>query len=250
MAVPEEIKAYIATNYGSGGVITEETGDNLGLGCMTNTLPTPLPDGYTKNDVCSEEALMWAYDNVGWSQPGAPPSDIATIFINSNPTGAKIYIDGEYKSDLTPANKEYEVAPGSHTLKLVLTGYNDWEETINLGANDKYNETITLLPLEAIWQVEFVEGVLSGMIIVPECVIPPSVMLGRQETFKIKVKNTGIDAQFTVTLEFSGPGFYSVDSEWYSVTSGSSKLIPIYFTAPKSAPLGTYTITAMLFAAE
>ncbi len=71
--VPEEIKEYIVKNYGDGKCITKDTGDKLGLACLTDNLAKPLPSGYTKDDICSEEVLKWTYDNVGWCIETTPP---------------------------------------------------------------------------------------------------------------------------------------------------------------------------------
>jgi len=72
-------------------------------------------------------------------------TNTANIWISSIPVRAKIYIDGVYKHDLTPArSKGYDVTPGRHTIKLTLAGYQDYTETVNLSAGQKYSKTVTL----------------------------------------------------------------------------------------------------------
>lgn len=47
-----------------------------------------------------------------------------SISVNSNPQGARVYIDNIYKGD-TPLNIR-DIATGRHTVKIALTGYQDW----------------------------------------------------------------------------------------------------------------------------
>jgi len=246
--VPQEVREYIATNYGSGGCIVDTTGDALGLACMTDTLVTPLPAGYTKDALCSEEILTWAYSSVGWCTEAPQPTEEAYIFVNSTPPGARIHIDDVYMGDLTPSNSDHVVVPGYHTVKLTLSNHEDWEEGGSIGINGRWDVEASLVPLEPVWQVEFVAPQVSGEIVVAECTIPPTVMLGREERFGIRVKNTGSDARFMIDLAFTGPASYMASSEWLDVTAGSSRTISVYFTAPATASLGTYTVTASLYA--
>lgn len=68
--IPLELKIWATENYGDGNCITVETGDAIGIACMTDSL-APLPSGYTKDDICNEDFLTWCYENVGWCIPEA-----------------------------------------------------------------------------------------------------------------------------------------------------------------------------------
>lgn len=52
-----------------------------------------------------------------------------SLQVNSTPTGATIYLDGFSTGKVTNALLE-DVNPGSHTVKLVKSGYIDWDTTV------------------------------------------------------------------------------------------------------------------------
>jgi len=81
--------------------------------------------------------------------PTITDPDKANIWISSNPTGARIYIDGVDKHDLTPArSKGYEVDPGSHTIRLTKKGYQDHTETITLTKGQRWRKTVNLTKIQ------------------------------------------------------------------------------------------------------
>ncbi len=51
-----------------------------------------------------------------------------SLTINSNPSGAKVFLDKQYKGD-TPLNLK-DVPVGQYSIKLVLAGYEEWNSTI------------------------------------------------------------------------------------------------------------------------
>jgi diacylglycerol kinase family enzyme len=60
------------------------------------------------------------------------PSDqsaVCKLSVNSNPDGAEIEIDGEFRGD-TPST--LEIAPGEHAIKVRKTGYKAWEKKLKL----------------------------------------------------------------------------------------------------------------------
>ncbi len=65
------------------------------------------------------------------------------ISFSSNPSGAKIYINNQYKGT-TP--KSLTLEEGNYTAKLSMNGYEDYTETINLDRNISRN--ITLNPIQ------------------------------------------------------------------------------------------------------
>ena len=72
-----------------------------------------------------------------------PTPDTGSIDVASNPPGANTYLDGVFK-DVTPL-LIVNVTPGQHTLKMNLTGYEPWEETVNVTAGETtfINETLS-----------------------------------------------------------------------------------------------------------
>ncbi len=66
------------------------------------------------------------------------------VSITSSPEGASIYLDGEYKSQ-TPGTL-IGISPGSHTIRLEKSGYDDYTETAHVSAGA---ETIISATLSA-----------------------------------------------------------------------------------------------------
>jgi len=63
------------------------------------------------------------------------------LILNSNPSGAKVYINDEYKGD-TPL--ELELQPKTYSLKLKKEGYKDYSKSINIERNKTIELSIEL----------------------------------------------------------------------------------------------------------
>lgn len=72
---------------------------------------------------------------------GSVISKNGKLSISSNPSGAKVYIDNEYKG-ITPL--EIELMPKSYELKLTKDGYKDYSKSINIEANKTVELSIVL----------------------------------------------------------------------------------------------------------
>ena len=158
MAVADKIKRYLAEVCGDGSV-TEAGCDKVGLACMTGgALPSPLPSGVVRADLCNAELYDWCYANMGYTPPGAPPTgDTATFYFCSLPGGATITVDGAavpWTAPLCPSYKPYTVtAPASHTIRYTLAGYKDKELSVG---------TLTGGVLQVPGILEAVAGVNNG----------------------------------------------------------------------------------------
>ena len=62
------------------------------------------------------------------------PTPIGYVYVRSDPSGADIYLDGVYNS-ITPTTVS-DVSPGSHTIKLTKSGYEDYTTTVYVSAGD------------------------------------------------------------------------------------------------------------------
>ncbi len=69
-----------------------------------------------------------------------------SISVTSTPSGASISLDGVPIRGITPYTIP-NVDPGYHTLKLTLTGYQDWEETVSVTAGKTVKIGATLTPI-------------------------------------------------------------------------------------------------------
>lgn len=69
------------------------------------------------------------------------------ISISSSPSGASIYLDNIYQGETPKALKNIE--HGSHNITLILAGYANWSQTINVdaGKTTSISQTLTPIPL-------------------------------------------------------------------------------------------------------
>jgi hypothetical protein len=68
-----------------------------------------------------------------------------SITVVSSPSGAYVYIDGNYRG-LTPVTLT-DVAPGSHSIELDLSGYSDWKSTVRVNNGQSLTVSATLSPV-------------------------------------------------------------------------------------------------------
>jgi hypothetical protein len=58
-----------------------------------------------------------------------------SINVSSDPTGAEIYLDGSSTGETTNTMLT-KISEGSHTIKLILSGYEDTEKTVEVAVDD------------------------------------------------------------------------------------------------------------------
>jgi formylglycine-generating enzyme required for sulfatase activity len=94
-----------------------------------------------------------------------PVPGLGNINVQSTPEGALIYLDG---SDTTyrTTHTFTEISPGSHTIRLVLSGFDDWSCSIQVESNRTANVNATLTSeyyaMELIEEGLFMMGSDSG----------------------------------------------------------------------------------------
>lgn len=67
-------------------------------------------------------------------QAVSPPQQVGTLFIESVPGGAAVYVDGQYKG-ITPTTGYLRIdnlLPGDRALRVSKTGYKDWTGTVTI----------------------------------------------------------------------------------------------------------------------
>jgi len=84
--------------------------------------------------------------------PGSPgttilPSGTGSLIIQSTPTGANVYLDGEGRG-MTPLTLS-NVTPGTHRLLLTYSGYSDYKETVQLSAGAQHTVTAHMVAGQA-----------------------------------------------------------------------------------------------------
>ncbi len=73
----------------------------------------------------------------------AKPEDFGSISITSTPTGARVYLDGNYTGKETNCTLD-SILPGKHTIKLTKAGYEDYEEEIMVESGKEVEVSATL----------------------------------------------------------------------------------------------------------
>jgi len=79
-----------------------------------------------------------------------PQPQYATVSISSNPAGASVYGDGVYVGQTRAGSPLVftSVKPGTHTLLLTKSGYQDYQTTQSVAAGQDYVVSVTLNPVQ------------------------------------------------------------------------------------------------------
>jgi hypothetical protein len=75
----------------------------------------------------------------------APRSFVGTIYVDSRPRGARVYLDGKMVG-VTPIRVP-DVPIGSHVIRLTLEGHRDWSDSARVVANEERRITGSLDPI-------------------------------------------------------------------------------------------------------
>jgi len=76
------------------------------------------------------------------ARPSAPLSGSARLFVNSNPWG-QVYLDGVLIGNTPKA--DIELAPGTHALRVVRSGFTTYERTLTVGTGETVRLTDIVL---------------------------------------------------------------------------------------------------------
>jgi hypothetical protein len=72
-----------------------------------------------------------------------PPAE-GYIYVTSDPSGASVCLDGQCWGMLFKTPQNLTADPGTHTLELFLTGYEDWSEEVQVTAGETLHVRATL----------------------------------------------------------------------------------------------------------
>ena len=102
-----------------------------------------------KGIIVSIPSTAWTSSNIlsYRVRSAAPPTHYGRIVATSQPQGAKVYLDNVYRGT-TPLNLD-RVAAGQHQIKLVKTGYQDWNSAISVSPSRTNRVSADLIPLPA-----------------------------------------------------------------------------------------------------
>lgn len=117
------------------------------------TIPNLPPGTYsmkaTLNGYTPDSRLVIVYAGQTASyyptlQPSPPPPrSTGTVYAKSSPIGAQVFSDGTYYG-LTPVT--LTLFPGTHTIVLKLSGYNDWSSSVYISAGSSQTVNPGLTP--------------------------------------------------------------------------------------------------------
>lgn len=71
----------------------------------------------------------------------------ATLRVLTSPSGASIYVNGQYRGTAPSAGLNLSLAPGTYTISARLSGYEEATTTITLNPGETRSVTLTLVPI-------------------------------------------------------------------------------------------------------
>jgi hypothetical protein len=73
-----------------------------------------------------------------------PAVTTGTLSVSSSPSGAAVYVDGSYRG--VTSTSVGNLVPGTHSVQLILAGYQDWTGTVSIaaGSTTYLNPTLTV----------------------------------------------------------------------------------------------------------
>ncbi len=166
----------------------------------------------------------------------------ATLKVTSNPSEAKVYVDGSEKCT-TPCTVE-NVAPGKHKIKVERELYGKWEQEMELKGYQEYNVDATLAPFKYNFDSCFGSyGSGNGQFNYPwDLTIDNSgnIYVADYGNSRIqKFTSSGNYSAKTLFLYPTGVRFSAHNNTLYAVGPGSSALW-------KSYPFGSWSHSASL----
>lgn len=112
---------------------------------------------------------------------GAMPSVTATLKISVNPNRAAVFVDGLFVGhvgEFEGAGRGMLVAPGQHTIRIALPGYQAFETQINAQPHQKVEVKTDLIKSEGAEKDTLLNGSGNGQVPAPEPANPPQRLSG------------------------------------------------------------------------
>jgi hypothetical protein len=236
--------------YGSISVTTSPSGAHIFLdGGYMGSSPKTLTQISPGNHLIELELAgyqewsgnVYVYSNqvtyVSRSLSPNPQPTTGSIVICSTPPGAYVYLDGKYEGVAQPGCGTVinDVAPGTHTLKMTLTGYEDYVDTVQVNSGQTTHVSVTLTQ----------EGVQTGSIKVESSPAGASVYVDDAVKGITPVTVTDVEPgtrKVTLTLEGYQEWSTSVTVSAGGISSVSATLNPV----PTPTPASPLTVLAAL----
>jgi PEGA domain len=142
-----KVRAYAYyTGFAAAGTIVDAL-KGVDLSSVSAAAPgvTPMAPSSAPNPAPSAAVPAPSRDAAAPPGPSvaapAGPDAVASVQLSSDPAGAEITIDGSYAGN-TPSL--IKLKPGTHSIKMTLSGYAPWERSIETAAGESRNVAATL----------------------------------------------------------------------------------------------------------
>jgi hypothetical protein len=164
-----------------------------------------------------------------------------TATITTNPTGASVYANGQYVGQTSPGGPLVfsQVIPGTYTVLISRSGYQDYTSTVQVLAGQNYNLAVTLTP---------VSNPTSGSISVSSSPSGANVYLNNEfKGLSPLTVSSLTPGTYTVMLRLSGYQDWQANTQ---VTAGqTSQLSATLISAATPTPTKTGALPVTVFGA-
>ncbi|MDN7024474.1 PEGA domain-containing protein [Methanoculleus sp. FWC-SCC1] len=225
-STPSGAAIYVNGNYRG---ITPLTISDLSPGSYQMEADMPGYQPYqTTVSVTSGKTTSVLFPLQAISQPGS-------IVINSNPSGAYVYMDATYKGK-TPLTLS-GVSAKSHNIELDLNGYYDWKTTVSVspGVTSYVNAQMHPIPDQNPGYISVTSSPSGASVSVD------GVYKGQTSDGQALVVGSLTAGSHTVTLSLSGYQDYSTS---VSVQSGVTTPVSVAMTPLPPGPTGSISVSS------
>jgi PKD repeat protein len=193
--------AEILIDGSNTGKVTPDTIKDASIGLHSFTL---VKDGY--DNILGQIDVIGGITSYIYAVMVPIAPTVGGISIISTPPGADIYLDGNVQPATTPATIP-NLTPGTHSITLKLSGYEDFTRSINIIAGiTTYLDTIlTPIPI-TIGSINFTSSPIGAQI-------------------WLDGSNTGRTTPYTLTNISVGPHTFILKLDGYNDTTGSITVI-------------------------
>ena len=101
-----------------------------------------------------------------------PDVQTGTIYVSSSPSGASAILDNGYDQVITPGTF-YSVSTGSHTVQVMMSGYQQYSTSVSVSAGATSNVYATLTPNQQVGSISvssvpksasvYIDNIFEGM---------------------------------------------------------------------------------------
>ena len=167
------------------------------------------------------------------------PTPKSYINVNSTPTEANIYLDDAL---IGKTNNSFEIQPGTHTLKLALVDYYDYEESFTIAEDETKTFDIVLekIPPEYVKDsgIDFTINLMlpleKAYINVNSIPTGASIYLNGVYIEDTNISNYSVDPG-AYALKLTMPGYYDY-AEDFTIVGGETKTFNITLTPTTEPP--------------